>query len=321
MTRQVIKAGDTPRLRAVVPLLGIVLLAACGSPPRSPAPGSPQRPPAAEAPTPPLGDKPANYPCTYVRAASGGFYKDDGPLDLPPWIDLVPEPTPKSEPLHRFANRPYTVLGQSFTPLPRVGEYKAQGVGSWYGRKFHGQKTSIGETYDMFAMTAASPVLPIPSYARVTNVKNGRSVIVRVNDRGPFHKGRVIDLSFVAACRLGYAMQGSSEVVVESLAADGRAPATPVVIERETPPQAAPAPLASEGGQHFIQLGAFSSLANAEAFRNRLGSELPPALPLAIQSSGKLHRVRLGPYPDRGSAEAALRQLERSHDLSAVIAH
>ncbi|WP_284699958.1 septal ring lytic transglycosylase RlpA family protein [Chitinolyticbacter albus] len=316
-----IKTGDALRLRAVVPLLGIVLLAACGTPPRSPAPGSPQRPPAAEAPTPPLADKPANYPCTYVRAASGGFYKDDGPLDLPPWIDLVPEPTPKSEPLHRFANRPYTVLGQSFTPLPRAGEYKAQGIGSWYGRKFHGQKTSIGETYDMFAMTAASPVLPVPSYARVTNVKNGRSVIVRVNDRGPFHKGRVIDLSFVAACRLGYAMQGSSEVIVESLAADGRAPTAPAVVERETPAHTASAPVASEGGQLFIQLGAFSSLANAEAFRNRLGSELPPALPLAIQSSGNLHRVRLGPYPDRGSAEVALRQLERSHELSAVIAH
>lgn len=304
-----------------IPLLLAVLLSACGSPPRTPAPASAQQPPAAPAPTAPLADKPANYPCTYVRAANGGFYKDDGPLDLPPWIDLVPEPTPRAEPLHRFANRPYTVLGQSFTPLAEVGQYKAQGVGSWYGRKFHGQKTSIGETYDMFAMTAASPVLPVPSYARVTNVKNGRSVIVRVNDRGPFHKGRVIDLSFVAACRLGYAMQGSSEVIVESLAADGRAPATPAVVERETPTPAAPAPVAREGSQLYVQLGAFSSLSNAEAFRARLAGELQPGASLTIQSSGNLHRVRLGPYADRGSAEAAARQIERSHDLGAVIAH
>ncbi|WP_018748145.1 septal ring lytic transglycosylase RlpA family protein [Chitiniphilus shinanonensis] len=301
------------------------LLAACSSTPsRAPAPSQPQ-PPVAARPggePPVLAQQPSNNPCVYARAGNGAFYKDDGPLDLPPWIDLVPEATPRAEPLHRFANNPYTVLGQSFTPLRQAGEYRAQGVGSWYGRKFHGQKTSSGEVYDMFAMTAASPVLPIPSYARVTNVKNGRSVIVRVNDRGPFHKGRVIDLSFVAACRLGYAMQGSSEVVVESLAANGAPPPANVATQVETTaPVAAPlpAPIADSGGGVYLQLGAFSSRTNAEAFHARLAGELPPGSPLVIQTAGTVHRVRLGPYPDRRAAELAARQLADAHDLTAVI--
>ncbi|UXY17336.1 septal ring lytic transglycosylase RlpA family protein [Chitiniphilus purpureus] len=202
-----------------------------------------------------------------------------------------------------------------------MGGYRARGVGSWYGRKFHGQKTSSGEIYDMFAMTAASPVLPVPSYARVTNVKNGRSVVVRVNDRGPFHKGRVIDLSFVAACRLGYAVDGSAEVIVESLGPGGSPPPATVLATVEAPPARPPAPESVAGpGGVYLQLGAFSSLANAQAFHARLAGELTPGAPLAIQSAGTLHRVRLGPYPDRQAAEAAARQLADTHDLAAVIA-
>ncbi len=168
----------------------------------------------------PISTKKVEYQCEYStsQAKKGGqFYKSDGPLEIP--IDLlsVSEPNPIFEPLHKWANRPYNRLGQDFYPIKEVGTYKEKGIGTWYGRRYHGQKTSNGEIYDMFQMTAASPVLPIPSYAKVTNLKNGRTVTVRVNDRGPFLKGRVIDLSFIAACFLDYATQGSTEVLVESI--------------------------------------------------------------------------------------------------------
>ena len=172
--------------------------------------------------TPALQSAPA-----YVLKRGGGFYQDDGPGDNPP-ADLaaIPDAVPRDEPFNRFANRPYSVLGRDYVPLREVGRYRATGVASWYGRKFHGQKTSSGEPYDMYGMTAAHPTLPIPSYARVTNPANGRSVIVRVNDRGPFHAGRVIDLSYTAAWKLGYVGNGSTQVVVESIA-PGAPPAPP----------------------------------------------------------------------------------------------
>src|SRR4030095_4466773 len=149
---------------------------------------------------------------------SGKYYSNDGPGDSPPSnLDSIPDATPKLEPLHRFANRPYTVLGQDFVPATSLRPYKERGVASWYGRKFHGQKTSNGETYDMYAMTAAHPTLPLPSYAKVTNVTTGKSVVVRVNDRGPFLQGRIIDLSYAAAHRVGIAGPGSGMVEVESI--------------------------------------------------------------------------------------------------------
>jgi rare lipoprotein A len=149
---------------------------------------------------------------------SGGYYLDDGPGDAPPAnLDLLPDPEPRVEPYATFANRPYNVFGLTYVPKTSDTPFKQRGMGSWYGRRFHGQKTSSGETYNMYALTAAHPTLPIPSYARVTNVANGRSVIVRVNDRGPFHAGRVMDLSFAAATRLGYVGQGSAFLDIERI--------------------------------------------------------------------------------------------------------
>lgn len=148
----------------------------------------------------------------------GGYYKDDGPGDNPPAnLASVPDAVPRNEPLHKYANRPYEVFGKKYVPLASVQPFQQRGTASWYGKKFHGQKTSSGETYDMYKMTAAHPTLPIPSYVRVTNVSNGRSVVVRVNDRGPFHGGRVIDLSYVAAYKLGYVGAGSAQVQVEAV--------------------------------------------------------------------------------------------------------
>jgi rare lipoprotein A len=149
----------------------------------------------------------------------GGYYKDDGPHVNPPSnLSSVPDARPRAEPLNKSANRPYEVFGKKYVPLASLQPFKQRGVASWYGKRFHGQKTANGETYDMYAMTAAHPILPIPSYARVTHLKSGRQVIVRINDRGPFHGGRVIDLSYAAAYRLGLLDSGSGEVEIQSIA-------------------------------------------------------------------------------------------------------
>ncbi len=160
----------------------------------------------------------------------GGYYLDDGPGKPDPQrvarLMREPDPVPKHEPLLARANRPYRVMGQDFAPMTERKPYKKQGVASWYGQRFHGKPTSTGETYDMYQMTAAHPTLPLPSYARVTRLDNGRSVVVRVNDRGPFLRGRLIDLSYLAASKLGYVGQGHAKVEVELLnpadAAKGR---------------------------------------------------------------------------------------------------
>jgi rare lipoprotein A len=171
---------------AVAPLLAAlfaVLLAACSSAPK------PSRP--------------------------GGFYQDDGPPERAPAdIARTPDAVPKVEPFHPFANRPYSALGRSYTPITDDRAFRQRGFASWYGRQFHGNRTSSGEKYDMFAMTAAHPTLPIPSYVRVTHLRNGASVVVRVNDRGPFKRDRVIDLSYAAAVKLGIAAAGTGEVEV-----------------------------------------------------------------------------------------------------------
>jgi rare lipoprotein A len=150
----------------------------------------------------------------------GGYYKDDGPGDTAK-LASIPDAVPRAEPLHRWANRPYEAMGRKYVPLTRVGVYTQRGTASWYGKRFHGNSTSSGEKYDMYKMTAAHPILPIPSYVRVTNVVNRRSVVVRVNDRGPFHAGRAIDLSYAAAYKLGYIAQGSAEVQIEQIVPSG----------------------------------------------------------------------------------------------------
>jgi rare lipoprotein A len=309
-------------------LFSALLLAACST---TPPPSTPSKPAPQPVVTPPstTSTTPSPYSCSYSpKAGNGAFYKDDGPMsDLPANLDYVAEPSPRWEPLHKWANRPYTVLGLSFTPLDTPGQLKEQGIASWYGRKFHGQKTSTGEIYDMFQMTAAHPTLPLPSYARVTNVKNGRSVIVRVNDRGPFHKGRVIDLSFLAACRLGYATNGSAEVKVESLlpsdapsqvvsAAAKPLPSRPPV--NATAPR--PIPVSDQAGEVYVQLGAFSSAQNADNFKAHLARELDQdANKLSIQSANQLFRVRLGPYANRDQALNAISRITGEKNLQAVI--
>ncbi len=148
----------------------------------------------------------------------GGYYLDDGPGENPPAnLDSIPDAVPKEEPMQPRLNKPYVALGQTYRPMPTVQSYKMRGIASWYGKRFHGKKTSSGELYDMYAMTAAHTVLPLPSYAKVTNLANGRSVVVRINDRGPFKKDRIIDLSYAAAYKLGLIARGSGLVEVEAV--------------------------------------------------------------------------------------------------------
>ncbi len=269
-------------------------------------------------------------------APSTKYYKDDGPPETPPPTgpDALPDAVPRIEPLNRFANRPYTVFGREYVPATSLRPYKERGIASWYGRKFHGEKTSTGEVYDMHAMTAAHPTLPLPSYARVTNVATGKSVVVRVNDRGPFLHNRVIDLSYAAATKIGIAQKGSGEVEVEAIipietaTVAAAAPLPPLVAPPTAgAPAAAPAgetplsvPVAQADGGFVVQLGAFASSANADNFLARL------AAPIAqIGVEGKVRqrdgyfRVFVGPYPSRDEAKRTADRLRDALGLESTI--
>ena len=162
--------------------------------------------------------KPSSVSTLSGGKKKGGYYLDDGPDDNPPAdLHLIPDAVPREEPLRASTMRPYSALGKRYKPMTRHERYKTRGMASWYGRRYHGQKTASGEIYDMYAMTAAHPTLPIPSYVRVTSVASGKSVVVRVNDRGPFLSSRLIDLSYTAAYKLDVLGGGSSLVEVESL--------------------------------------------------------------------------------------------------------
>lgn len=242
----------------------------------------------------------------------GGYYLDDGPHAMVPAnLDYIPDAVPRIEPIYPPSLRPYTVMGQRFVPMTSLHPYRERGHASWYGRKFHGNLTAIGEVYDMYQMTAAHPTLPLPSYVRVTNVDNGRSVIVRVNDRGPFLRGRLIDLSYAAAHRLGYINAGSAVVDVELLTPEviaamnrerredaravvARAPATPQPRPVEVTRVAAP-----EAGEAaaYLQLGAFETPANAARLMMRVREELDMMVEqMHLLDDGDRYRLQIGPF-------------------------
>jgi len=284
-----------------------VLLAACGT--------QPARPPAQRTAVPQGSALPG--PASPPR---GGYYLDDGPGENPPADpDAIADARPVAEPLHRYANNPYVVFGREYVPRRALAPYREQGLASWYGRRFHGQPTSSGEPYDMYAMTAAHPTLPIPSYARVSDPASGRSVVVRINDRGPFHADRLIDLSWAAAYRLGYAARGSAPVVVESILPEGAAavrtapgagadPIAELLGRLEADAHTVPAQAGAE--RIFLQLGAFVSRDNAESFRARIALALPgESGRLELNAGEGIFRLRLGPYADAGEAGRAAQRI------------
>ena len=283
--------------------------------------------------------------CSGGARRGGGYYLDDGPDASPPAnLDAVPDAIPKIEPFALSTSKPYVVFGKTYTPDISGGPYKVQGRASWYGKKFHGNSTANGERYNMYTMTAAHPTLPLPSFARVTRISNGKSVVVRVNDRGPFLNDRVIDLSYVAAYKLGMLGPGSAEVVVEritpdqirnwqsapatiNVAAASKAPVQPVAVTQSvaaTNPTTEPtqpsystettAPPAAPGSM-YLQLGAFSDASKAQALAARVSSQIPTDLGASVrveQTANNLHRVRIGPFASREAALQAANPVQTS---------
>lgn len=244
--------------------------------------------------------------------SGGGYLAGDGPgAQDAATLGAVPDAVPRAEPLNRYANRPYEALGVRYEPLTAVGAYRERGIASWYGKKFHGQRTSSGEVYDMYGMTAAHKTLPIPSYARVTNLSNGKSVIVRVNDRGPFVRGRIMDVSYAAAYRLGIIGSGSGEVEVESLAPGRDSPTAVRPIQMEAVRTEPIVPTVSPAHGVYLQLGSFRSPQGAESFLAHMREELSGlGKQLTLSSRGGLSRVHLGPYRSAEEARASASQLE-----------
>jgi rare lipoprotein A len=282
-------------------------LAACSSVPRtqqSPAPKPPE------------------------TKTGGGYYLDDGPGDAPPPnLQAVPDAVPREELLHRYANRPYEVSGVSYTPVTERQAAIQTGIASWYGKRFHGKPTSSGEIYDMYGMTAAHPTLPIPSYAKVTSLDSGKSVIVRINDRGPFHSDRVIDLSYTAAYKLGLLGKGSGRVSVESIGPETE----PVSLNasRDLPQNNLPTKSASSSptssrnnaadSGYYVQLGAFGNPDNAEKLllRARQSLDIPVEL-VQVTLVGNLHRVKLGPFSNQAEASNWVEKTRAALGIAAI---
>lgn len=297
----------------------------------------------------------ANLPKTNTvsKPGSGGYYLDDGPGEnAPANIDSIPGATLKTEQPNERANKPYSALGQQFTPMTSYVPYKKQGVASWYGKRFHGKKTSTGEIYDMYAMTAAHTVLPIPSYAKVTNPANGRSVIVRINDRGPFKDSRLIDLSYAAAYQLRLIKQGSGLVEVETIdtSAEGMrkmsgnnslqtASSTDilpsnnesVVALAPTVPTVPTVPTATSVAantssnnissvQYYVQAGAFKNEANGTLLQKKIqGLDMAENVGVANVYNDGLYRVKLGPYANRNDADISAANIRRKLNTSAHV--
>jgi rare lipoprotein A len=244
----------------------------------------------------------------------GGFHDDlskpqssryrDGEDSVPPPLDVskLVEPVPKVEPRSLYGNKsPYTVLGQTYRVLPSARGYDERGIASFYGNKFHGYKTSSLETYDMYAFSAASTTLPLPSYARVTNLQNGKSVIVRVNDRGPFHDNRLIDLSYAAAVKIGIWPKGTGLVEVRG-------------IDPSAPAQELPPPVAVPPGQPdiYLQVGAFADADNADRLARRLRQANLGAVQVsdATVNGRRVRRVRVGPLASVDRADQVSARIE-----------
>jgi rare lipoprotein A len=254
-----------------------------------------------------------------VTKRGGGYYLDDGPGDNPPPnLAALPDAIPRDEPLRKANMRPYVALGKAYTPMTSLEPYKERGIATWYGRRYHGQKTASGEIYDMYTMTAAHTTLPLPSYVRVTNINNGKSVVVRVNDRGPFHSDRLIDLSYTAAYKLGLLGGGSALVEVESIL-PGREPPPQVAA---APPAVAdvPATVVDNTSGIYLQLGAFSVYDNADNFLTRMRAELSAvADTLGISAKDGLFRVHAGPYADQTLAQQAAAKIAQSLAIKPVL--
>jgi rare lipoprotein A len=291
-------------LRLIAGVSCALLLTACGTQPPRPASSEggdgaqPGQPPE----TPPVAQK------------RGGYYLDDGPEEsTPSGLDAIPDAVPRYEPLHKYANSPYSVFGKEYVPSIGLRPYKARGMASWYGKRFHGLRTSSGEVYDMYGMTGAHPTLPIPSYARVTNVASGKSVVVRINDRGPFHSNRLIDLSYTAARKLGYVNQGSAKVEVETIIPEDAKLSGASTPKRDTDKTLASAPPGATSGRPQsggLEVSQVRQMANqsgydplAEFSQPRRGATTGPSGPLNAAAPSGIY-LQLGAFNTNANAES-----------------
>lgn len=233
--------------------------------------------------------------CTFSPSGPYTVRHDSAPLRAIDPEDVL-DAVPVADRITSAGNSsPYRVRGRQYHVLKDASSYRERGIASWYGAKFHGHKTSNGEIYDLYRATAAHKTLPIPSYVRVTNLSNGRNIVVRVNDRGPFHPDRVIDLSYAAAVKLGYMELGTAQVEVEIVNVSG------VDDRRDSP----------GGDYRFLQVGAFGVEASARELQGSLAAVLATPVFVSPVSTGKnlLYRVRVGPVADSDSMTRVQRQL------------
>ena len=220
----------------------------------------------------------------------------------------IHQPIPHALKYSRYGNpKKYTVLGKTYYVRQSHVGYDQTGIASWYGKKFHGRKTSTQETYNMYAMTAAHKTLPIPCYAEVTNLSNGKKVIVKVNDRGPFHEGRIIDLSYAAAAKLGYLGKGTAKVRVRAInaknghySANRAAPSTKTIIKN-----------LEKGKYYYVQVGAYSEDKTVNAMLTRLaGARIAPVNTTLRSHGNKLRKVRVGPLKEMRIVKEVISRLD-----------
>ncbi len=305
----------------------VLLISGCAIDGPTPAPPRPYRPPVH---TPPRADAPALPP-----APASEQDRPPAPGEIPANVHDIPDAVPEPVERSRYGNpESYEVFGKRYDVLADARGFKERGHASWYGKKFHGRRTSSGEKYDMFAMSAAHKTLPIPTFARVTNLSNGKSVVVRVNDRGPFHDGRIVDLSYTAAAKLDLITHGSAEVELEVVDASGNALPAPPEMVASSPPVAAAAPVvaappptvaipaATTRPPRFLQAGVFNDTNNALTFRDYLRlSDVKPIIVKSTQRGGKwIYRVLIGPFDDPAKLKA-MREKLHADDTPTILVY
>jgi peptidoglycan lytic transglycosylase len=239
--------------------------------------------------------------------------RDGAPSHYSKRPDEIKNAVPTNEPVCKSCSKSYTVLGKTYDVMKSSNGFVQQGDASWYGTKFHGRKTSSGETYDMFAMTAAHKTLPLPTYVEVTHRENGRKIIVKVNDRGPFHEGRIIDLSYAAAKKLGVASTGTGPVEIKVINTS--------TLDLNTDNVILP-PSSGGDGKIHVQVAAMGTVIAAEEMATKLRNKRFRSVRVHMlkTDNGKLYRVRIGPIPSTDLAYRVLKELnDIGHESARVI--
>ena len=244
---------------------------------------------------------------------TGAYYLDDGPGENPPKdLDKIPNAQPRYEALSKRASRPYVAFNKKYTPMKKIIPFKEEGYASWYGKRYHGKKTSIGEVYDMYQMTGAHKTLPLPSYIRVTNLINERTVIIRLNDRGPFIDDRIVDLSYAAAHQLRIIEKGSELVKIEMV--------NPSLAKKNLKENHKVSSNPTPNESFYIQAGAFSNEDNAFYLIDRISKiKFKNILNIKKLNKNSLHLVTIGPYSSEKIAKEALKNISKKIQLNSFI--